>query len=484
MYNIDMSNWVPIITNLLILLVTLSGTLFLITKVKFEDSNYKLLFVLYLMYWITPMMLRQYTGKIHGDLIKAEYDSKDLLDLLWVPTFVYGITGIFWKPLADFLVTKFKSRKTIIFISLIIQFIGVIPMIVKPCFATNLIQAICVGVGASCISMFTLMFNEQYAKKKVFATVSLLSLPPMIAEFASATFISIVTSFLDEKKDSPQERVGKLKWIWIIGLILVILTFVVALFLKENKELVFADNKYKEPIRNNWEIVSVFCVIFIASLAGFVKYCTSGGSMLSEMKFIAKHDGNGKKEIIDTFSAYLSPILYVGRTTANLLTGFVLIKKYKKSTLFIFATSLWLLFAILSAIFISVEAKFILIIINGFCFGMVTNLSSSAMMKKYFAKTTKITPITLLSILSSVGVVIGSFLNTFVKKPLLNMDTSEVSDKDWAKFMKLNWNISAVIIAAIVLMCFLFLSQEYILKKQQQSLVQPQQPQNTTSSSS
>ena len=37
-----MSNWVPIIVNLLILLVTLSGTLFLITKVKFEDGNYKL----------------------------------------------------------------------------------------------------------------------------------------------------------------------------------------------------------------------------------------------------------------------------------------------------------------------------------------------------------------------------------------------------------------------------------------------------------
>ena len=482
MYNVGMSNWVPIIVNLLILLVTLSGTLFLITKVKFEDGNYKLLFILYLMYWIAPMMLRQYTGKIHGDLIKAGYDSKDLLDLLWVPTFVYGITGIFWKPLADFLVTKFKSRKTIIFISLVIQFIGVIPMIVKPCFATNLLQAICVGVGASCISMFTLMFNEQYAKKKVFATVSLLSLPPMIAEFASATFISIVTSFINGE-DTPQERVGKLKWIWIIGLMIVVLTFVVALFLKENKELVFADNKYKEPIKNSWEIVSVFCVIFIASLAGFVKYCTSGGSMLSEMKFIAKHDGNGKKDIIDTFSAYLSPILYVGRTTANLLTGFVLIKKYKKSTLFVFATSLWLLFAILSAIFINIEAKFILVIINGFCFGMVTNLSSSAMMKKYFVRTTKITPITLLSILSSVGVVIGSFLNTFVKKPLLTMDTPDVSDKDWSKFMKLNWNISLVIIAAIVLMCFLFLWQEYILKKQQ-SLVQPIQPQKSQGTAS
>ena len=472
-----MSNWVPILVNVAILVVTLIGTLFLTTKVKFEDGNYKLLFILYLMYWIAPMMLRQYTGKIHGDLIKAGYDSKDLLDLLWVPTFVYGITGIFWKPIADFLVTKFKSRKTIIFISLVIQFIGVVPMIIKPCFATNLIQAICVGVGASCISMFTLMFNEQYSKKKVFATVSLLSLPPMIAEFASATFISIITSFIDEKVDVGAKRVDKLKWIWIVGLIMVLLTFVVAFFLKENKELVFADNKYKEPISSGWEVVSVFCVIFIASLAGFVKYCTSGGSMLSEMKFIAKHDGKG--EIIDTFSAYLSPILYVGRTTANLLTGFVLIKKYKKSTLFIFGTSLWLLFAILSALFINVEAKFVLIIINGFCFGMITNLSSSAMMKKYFAKTAKITPITLLSIFSSIGVVIGSFLNTFVKKPLLNKDAPNWNE-DWNKFMKLNWTITSVIITAIVLMCLLFLTQDFILKKHQKS----SQSQPTTSTSS
>lgn len=481
MYNVGMSNWVPILVNVTILVVTLIGTLFLTTKVKFEDGNYKLLFILYLMYWVAPMMLRQYTGKIHGDLINAGYDSKDLLDLLWVPTFVYGITGIFWKPLADFLVTKFKSRKSIIFISLIIQFVGVIPMIVKPCFVTNLIQAVCVGVGASCISMFTLMFNEQYSKKKVFATVSLLSLPPMIAEFTSATFISIVTSFIDEK-DSNIQRVAKLKWIWIIGLIMIILTFVVAYFLKENKELVFADNKYKEPIKNGCEFISVLCVVFIASLAGFVKYCTSGGSMLSEIKFIAKHDNKGA--IIDTFSAYLSPILYVGRTTANLLTGFVLIKKYKKSTLFIFATSLWLLFAILSAIFINVEAKFILIIINGFCFGMVTNLSSSAMMKKYFVKTAKITPITLLSILSSVGVVSGSFLNTFVKKPLLNKNVSVIGQDDWGKFMKLNWKLSSVIIAAIVLMCLLFLTQDYILKKQQQSPQMQQSQQSSTASPS
>ena len=60
--------------------------------------------------------------------------------------------------------------------------------------------------------------------------------------------------------------------------------------------------------------------------------------MLLEMKFIAKHSGKG--EIIDTFSAYLSPLQNIGNTFASLLTGFVLVKKYKKTTLFIFASIL------------------------------------------------------------------------------------------------------------------------------------------------
>lgn len=109
--------------------------------------------------------------------------------------------------------TKFKSRKSIILLSLIVQFVGVVPMIIKPCFITNIIQSLCIGISIGAVSIFILMFNEQYGQKKIFTTVSLLSLPPMVAGFTAATLISIVSSFINEKLDSPQERVGKLKWI-------------------------------------------------------------------------------------------------------------------------------------------------------------------------------------------------------------------------------------------------------------------------------
>ena len=463
-----MGNWLPIVVNFVLLFVALIVAILLLTKVKFDDNNYKLLFFLYLVYLIAPAMLKQYTSKIHNDLIRAKYDHSDLLNLVWVPTFVYGIIGIFWNPLADFLVTRFKSRKTIILLSLIIQLVGVIPMIIKPCFVTNIIQSLCVGISIGAVSIFILMFNEQYGQKKIFTTVSLLSLPPMVAGFTAATLISIVTSFIDEKLDTPQERVGKLKWIWIIGLIFIIFAMILSFFLKEKKELVFADNKYKEAITNNWEICLLFLVLSISLFSTFIKHCTSGGSMLLEMKFIAKHSGKG--EIIDTFSAYLSPLQNIGNTFASLLTGFVLVKKYKKTTLFIFASILWLLFAFFSGIFVNIEIKFILSIVNGFCYGMITNLLSGVMMKKYFAKTTKITPITLLSVLSSIGVVIGSFLNTFIKKPLLIKDGPSITTSDWDEFIKLNRIIMFVIIFSIIFICFLFLSQDLIAKKYQKKI--------------
>ncbi|MCQ3908577.1 MAG: hypothetical protein MJ200_03380 [Mycoplasmoidaceae bacterium] len=69
-------------------------------------------------------------------------------------------------------------------------------MIVAPSLATNIIQSITVGIGASGIAVFNLMFNEQYAKKKVFLTVTLLSLPPLLAEFFSSVLQCCVTSFL------------------------------------------------------------------------------------------------------------------------------------------------------------------------------------------------------------------------------------------------------------------------------------------------
>jgi len=81
----------------MLLFVALIANSLLPTKVKLEDRIYKLLFFLHLLYIIALAMLKQYTDKIHNDLIKANYYSNNLLNFNWISTLVYGIFRKFFE---------------------------------------------------------------------------------------------------------------------------------------------------------------------------------------------------------------------------------------------------------------------------------------------------------------------------------------------------------------------------------------------------
>jgi hypothetical protein len=81
-----------------------------------------------------------------------------------------------------------------IYLALMIGLITYIPIIIYPSTATNVIQSLGVGVGASMIGTYQLMFNEQYGKAKQFLTVSLLSIPPLLADFIASAIQSTFSS--------------------------------------------------------------------------------------------------------------------------------------------------------------------------------------------------------------------------------------------------------------------------------------------------
>ena len=108
---------IALIVNFSVLLVSLGVSIFLIFKIKFDDKNYRLLFIIYTLYWIAPMLLREYTSKMHTAM-QGLSGNEWLASLMWVPVTVYGIIGLFWKPLNDLLSHRLKSRKNVIYISL------------------------------------------------------------------------------------------------------------------------------------------------------------------------------------------------------------------------------------------------------------------------------------------------------------------------------------------------------------------------------
>jgi ABC-type transport system involved in multi-copper enzyme maturation permease subunit len=97
-----------------------------------------------------------------------------------------------------------------IYLALLIGFITYIPIIIFPCTATNVIQSLGVGVGASMIGTYQLMFNEQYGKSKQFLTVSLLSIPPLLADFIAS---AIQSTFSSINKNDNYNDVNVLKYL-------------------------------------------------------------------------------------------------------------------------------------------------------------------------------------------------------------------------------------------------------------------------------
>lgn len=459
---LDTNQLIAVGVNLSILVVSLVVSGILIYKIKFDDKNYRLLFIIYTLYWIAPMLLREYTSKMHTAMSGLP-EQEWLTDLMWVPVTVYGIIGLFWKPLNDLLSHRLKSRKNVIFIALGIQAIGAIPMLAYPCFATNIIQSITVGIGASGIAVFNLMFNEQYAKRKVFVTVSLLSLPPLIAEFFSSVLQCCVTSFLPSDY-TDQQYIDIVKFMWLIGLIFIAITIVCTFFLKEKTALLYKDNEYKEPVNNKWDGAVVALLIFAAAITSFIKFCTSGGTAISEFSFIGWHQ-SGVKGYTSGFEGYLSVIFTIGQMAANILTGLYLVKKMNKWAIFSIASGLWIIYSITAASVLNVWARLPLNIINGFAFGMTYNLIVGIVMNKFFAKTNKITPVTLYNTGLSIGITSSLFFNTFLKQVLFSAGNDPTDPEVWNSFVRANWIVMICVMVTILVMWAMFTGAFFIDKK-------------------
>ncbi|MDR2369377.1 MAG: MFS transporter, partial [Mycoplasmataceae bacterium] len=179
--------YLPIYLNIAVIIIAITVAILVIRLIKIEQKGYKLLFVCYTLFWIPLMLLRQYTG-----VMEKAIDQR--LILLWLPMAAYGFIGIFARIFADWFTYRRKSRKSMIYLALSIGLITYIPIIIYPSTTTNVIQSLGVGVGASMIGTYQLMFNEQYGKSKQFLTVSLLSIPPLLADFISSAIQSTFSS--------------------------------------------------------------------------------------------------------------------------------------------------------------------------------------------------------------------------------------------------------------------------------------------------
>lgn len=468
---------VALITNSILLTLVIGGTCLFVWKLKLGSKNKVLLFVLFILYWMAPLMCREYTGQIHIHQPNYDYGS-----LLWVPLTVYGLAGLLWRPLTDIISYKMKSRKNVLFLSLGIQLLTIWPMFVWPAsFAVNIIQSVGTGIGASGIGLFNLMFSHEEHHRKVFTTVSILALPPLIAEFITSCMEAILCGLVPEHGQGLEYPttiyLDYLKYLWLFAIVFIVISFVLAIFIKEERNNLFSLQQSKEAIKtkHNWAVLVLILLVGVCFL--FVRWTTAGPSSVTQLIYIAvgqwKHTQNLNPiypqdliEEVKFFEGYLSCMFAFGQLGGTVVAGLILSKHHDKSKLLLIAAgaAVWLVYLTTNTRIINVHLYFWSNMLNGLGYGLIYPVLIGIIMNKHFKKIKIITPIGLFNTAMVIGVCGSSVFNNVIKGTIYDFHY-EPSTSMIADFDKANALVNYVVLGVTLLMAALFVISYFIEKK-------------------
>lgn len=351
LYNFFIQN--KFVFSMVVALFALAIFIFLVRKYKLTKYQ-MLIFGLFTIFWMSIVVIRSYR-KIYM-ISTPEVGGLGIDQLLAVTvTASYGLISIFVRLPIFAISDYFKKRK--IFILLSIFFIGLSSFItfISPNYTTMLCSSISIGIGASFISLFNVMFAETFTKENAIKSVSILSIAPLFGEFISAPIQYIFTNGV----------VKQYNMLWLISGILAIIAFICCLFFKDNKEKVrnFTFKKFMTILKNKKFLV----ICLLGVVVSFIKFGTSGANYLSIVKLSPINmDALGL--------AYSDVIFSLFQLIAGVIAGLYLKKKIGvKKTLLLGLTSS-LIFTVLMYKSNDPIVLFLSYSLNGFGYGLTYNI--------------------------------------------------------------------------------------------------------------
>ena len=406
------NNLLEIIINSVIFLVVFSCSLLFVFKLRNVTKGYKIFFISYVVFWIPLKLLRDYTS-----IIQNQIDST----IVWLPLVMYGLVGIFIRPLADWLSLYLKNRKIILYGAVAIGILTFIPIIIYPSTETNVVQSIGVGVGASMIGTYELMFKEQYTKSKSFLTVSIMAFPPLIADFISAPIQSTI-KIISSSNNGQSLNLNIFIYLWVVGIAFYIITFLILFFVKEDRSKVGTtlnnirlDNNEN---KTSFKSISLFVLVCMTGFfISFIKFSNSGSIATLTIQNLAQNIGIQDK--IASIQAYLSTIFSLAQLFGTVFVANFLVKKTNKLVSFSIGICLWILFQLVAIFNENPYVYFGVSFLNGFAYGILYNLVLAYVLSMSF-KTNKITPMGIYQCILSIGIASSSFLIPYLKEVLKN----------------------------------------------------------------
>lgn len=381
--------------------------IFFISKKYKLDKNQKIIFWLFVLFWSGITVVRAYR-KLYAITPLDEGGLGLTLALAAQITSAYGLVGCFLR-LPIFILSDIFNRKKI-FIQLAIFSIIVTSVIIvlKPSYNALYFSSVAMGICASMLAVFNVLFSETFSKEKAAVSASILSIAPLLAEFIAAP-IQYLATF---------DTVKNFRLLWgisgCISIVALILTFFVTDTLVASKKFSF------EKVKKVFEFKGYLYVCIIAVLVSFIKFASSGANMIAYAKTVLN--------MPPIMLAYIDVMFAFPQLIASVLAGTYFAKKIGIEKTLILGLISSLIFYCLILISNGYWSAFFGYIFNGFGYGIAyTCLISMAM--QYFEKEDRNVSMGIFQAFFALGVYFGDrvylWIIKLIPKGFLGFDSNK-----------------------------------------------------------
>lgn len=293
----------------------------------------------------------------------------------------------------------FRRRKIFVQISLFLLIVTSFLVAFNGSYTTLYLSSLSLGISATMLALFNVMFSETFSKEKAALSVSILSVAPLLAEFIAAPIQYIFT--INEYKH--------FNYMWIVSGILAVATFILTFMMKDYRPVNsgFSFDKVKVVLKHG----SFIYVCIMALLLSFVKFATSGANMIAY--------GKTSLGMSPLMLAYMDAVFAIPQLIAGVLVGVYFTRKWglQKTLLFMFGCAL--AFYIIALYVNNPYIIYFSYILNGLGYGGAYNVLISLAMQ-YFDREYRNVSMGIYQAFFALGIFYGDYVYVWIAKHVAN----------------------------------------------------------------
>ena len=382
----------------LIMIVLILVLVYYLTK-KFDlKKDQIIIFWILVLFWSAISIIRAYR-KLYA-ITPVESGGVSLTPLLASQIAAgYGLMSLIVR-LPMFIASDiFRRRKIFVQISLFLLIVTSFLVAFNGSYTTLYLSSLSLGISATMLALFNVMFSETFSKEKAALSVSILSVAPLLAEFIAAPIQYIFT--INEYKH--------FNYMWIVSGILAVVTFILTFMMKDYRPVNsgFSFDKVKVVLKHG----SFIYVCIMALLLSFVKFATSGANMIAY--------GKTSLGMSPLMLAYMDAVFAIPQLIAGVLVGVYFTRKWglQKTLLFMFGCAL--AFYIIALYVNNPYIIYFSYILNGLGYGGAYNVLISLAMQ-YFDREYRNVSMGIYQAFFALGIFYGDYVYVWIAKHVAN----------------------------------------------------------------